>query len=114
VVLANPNLGPELVYRTPWSVVAAPYHRNTAGNLDTHRFFTSEDEAVSRRILQDRRVELVVLCPEEDEPFFGGSAPGRPSLFSRMLDGDAPPWLRAVTWPGVETSGYLVFEAVHD
>jgi len=61
-ILAHFNHGPELLYRTGHAVVASPYHRNTAGLLDTHRAFGSEDDRAAREVAARRGIDLVLLC----------------------------------------------------
>ena len=61
VVLAPIDMGPGILRRTGHAVVAAPYHRNNAGNLAALRFergSPTEREA----ILEWWRVRYVVAC----------------------------------------------------
>ncbi len=89
-VLAHVDRGPELLFRTPHRVLAGPYHRNRRGLRDLHVAFTSEDLSPVRRILEEREVELILLCPEADRSMLGRGPPG--SLFHRLVDGPAPSW----------------------
>jgi hypothetical protein len=113
-ILVNGNIGPELVYRTRHSVVAAPYHRNAGGVLDTHRIMTSADLEGSRQIVLARGVDLVALCPAEDRGFFGGTNHDGESLFQRLVADRPPPWLEPVDTPDVRETGYLIFEVIDE
>lgn len=113
-ILVNGNIGPELVYRTRHSVVAAPYHRNAGGVLDTHRAMTSPDLEGSRRIVQARGVDLVALCPAEDQAFFGGTSQDGESLFHRLVADRPPRWLEPIDAPGSRETGYLIFEVIDE
>jgi len=113
-IVANGNIGPELVYRTRHSVLAAPYHRNARGVLDTHRILTSTDLEDSWRIVESRGVDLILVCPEVDQAFFGETPQGQESLYIRLVENRPPRWLEAVGSPGVMESGFLVFEVTDE
>lgn len=97
LVLAPAEIGPRILVATPHSVLAAPYHRNNAGNraaLDA--MIGSERDA--REIVTARGVDYVAICA-------GAAATRRlaadsPDNFARMLaEGKAPAWLQPL--PGV-------------
>ncbi len=40
-IISDTWLGPELLFRTDHNVLAAPFHMDASGNLDTYRFFST-------------------------------------------------------------------------
>jgi hypothetical protein len=103
--------GPEVMWRSGWRVVAAPYISNT-GIVDSIRVFAATDDAAAHDILKHRRAALLVVCGNDGEareyrgekneyhPIVGlpPAQPGR-SLHVRLLRGEAPPWLSPVALP---------------
>ncbi len=99
IIVSLLDHGPQLIYRTRHSVVAAPYHRNTDGILDAHGIMTATDDRESRRLMASRGAELVLLCPNGPERKLFEPSPAGRTLYSRLLTGDAPAWLRPVRLP---------------
>jgi hypothetical protein len=93
-VMAPIDFGPELLYRTPHAVLAAPYHRNAAGNLDAIDFFLGPESA-ARAIAQRRGVSLIVTC--RHMPELDGYANIAPDGMAARLIRDRPPaWLKPI------------------
>ncbi len=90
VVLADPNFGAELLWRTPHAVVATLYNRNLDGNLDLVRSFSALDDATARAIAARRGVGYVLACTLTD-----GARP-QGSLGRRLAEGAPPAWLTPV------------------
>ena len=91
------DLGAHLLLETPHAVVAAPYHRNEAGVIDTFRFF-NEPIAVARDIADARGLGLVVVC--EAMPEMRGLGGRAEDSFINLMNEDAlPDWLEEVTLP---------------
>jgi hypothetical protein len=110
IVLAHFNHGPELLYRTRHGVVAAPYHRNVTGNLDSDAIFAAADDALARRLVAQRGVELIVFC-RRGPAVLQASFQGEATFVNRLVEGRVPAWLRRVELP--EPSGdFLVFQVV--
>jgi hypothetical protein len=87
--------GPMILAYTHHATLAGPYHRNSAGILDTYSVFAGS--AVEQRaVLKSRRVDYVLLCtPAPDYTDWGAGA--RPdSLLKRDAKGLGEPWLEAV------------------
>ncbi len=84
--------GPEILWRTHHNVVATPYHRNTAGILDSHTFFTTDNANTARAIAERRGIDLVVICRDSVETRNFASL--GEDVFIRSLNGGAiPDWL---------------------
>ena len=109
LIVAHPDIGPELVYRTHHSVVAAPYHRNVNGVLDAHDILAATVDAEARALVDRRGIDVLIVCPEGDAWFGQGVADGRRTLFARLLDGQAPAWLDPDAATEAAPSGFLVY-----
>lgn len=97
-VLAHVDLGPILLYRTPHSVLATPYHRNAAGILDARRIMTSAPIDEARGLLAERGVEVIVPCG-----FASGPMGNESTSLVAVLRGDVlPSWLVRRPLPGTE------------
>ena len=92
--------GPELVWRTPYRVVATPHHRAGGAIADSFALFTATDEGVALAILRRRQVDLVLAC--------SAAAPAPDSLAARIAKGDAPGWLRPIPLPDT-LAGFRLF-----
>ena len=93
-VLAMVNFGPRLMYDTPHRVVTTPYPRNAAGQLDAFRIYAATDLEAARRLVEQRRIDLIVTCVKR--PMYGGLSAPADSLDSRLRRGELPDWLRPV------------------
>jgi len=108
-IVASANFGAELMYRTPHAVVATVHHRNVAGILAGHRLLQAVSDDRIRSILNERNVDLILLCPESRNETYIRSGADPQSLYFRLADGTVPAWLRAVTLPE-EAHRFKLFE----
>jgi len=75
-------------------VLAAPYHRLSAGIVTVHEVFSSPPEQ-ARRILARHRVGYVMIC--KSRPYArAGAAQAGTSLWQQLHAGAVPDWLEAV------------------
>lgn len=95
-VMAPIDVGPYAIAATHHRLIAAPYHRNNAGNAAMYRFFAGSPDA-ARQIADQWRIDYVLVC----HPMLGelGPAPqADPRRLIGLLNAGHPPvWLRAVT-----------------
>ncbi|MBU6266964.1 MAG: hypothetical protein KGN34_05440 [Sphingomonadales bacterium] len=85
------DLGPELLVRTPHSVVAGSYHRNSARMRDVIDAF-SGDQARARAIVERNGARYLVFCPSDDEArIYAGRRPD--GLAAELMAGQHPDWL---------------------
>ncbi|MFC7500131.1 hypothetical protein ACFQRC_12950 [Enterovirga sp. GCM10030262] len=92
--MAPLDSGASLIGMTPHDVVAAPYHRNNAGNLAMYRFFLAPPER-ARTIAAEWDVDYVTICPSSfTEIDLAREGPG--SLALGLREGRAPRWLDPV------------------
>lgn len=103
--------GPELMWRSGWRVVAAPYISNT-GIADSIRVFATTDDAAAHAILQRRKASLLLVCAQDGEareyrgerndyhPIVGlPHAPPDQSLHARLSRGEPPAWAEPLPLP---------------
>jgi hypothetical protein len=94
VVAAEVDFGSFVLALTPHAVIAAPYHRLSAGIIAAHQIFASPpDEA--RTILARFGASYVVTCGTRTEPGIN-EAERSASLRGRLAAGAIPDWLRLV------------------
>ena len=96
-VMTPIDLGAHLMLYTPHEVVSAPYHRNQQGVRDTFRFF-NDPIADARKILTERGIGLVVLCPAMAE-LKGLPSRAEDSFANLYAEGKLPAWLQDVSLP---------------
>jgi hypothetical protein len=91
-VLAEPDLGPYLAAYTPSAVIAAPYHRMSAGLIAAHDSFAAGADA-ARAKLRGLGVDYVVNCPAHAAVTKAPPA----SLRAALNAGRPPAWLQPVS-----------------
>jgi hypothetical protein len=107
VIMSTIGQATELIYRTPDSVVGAPFHMNIDGNQDAYDFFTTKDATVAEQIAKRRHIDWVVACTNI-EPFYkSGSADGPGNFIETIVNATPPAWLDKVTAP--ELGNMLLF-----
>jgi hypothetical protein len=114
-LLAYADYGSELLYRTPHRVLSIPNHRPQPGFAATYRILTATEEATAQAELTRFGVDWVLLCPSATErALFAVPGETRPTLYQRLVDGDAPPWLRPLPLEGDLATEARLFEVVRD
>ena len=112
-LLAFADYGSELLYRTPHRVLSIPNHRPQPGFAATWRILTATDEAAARGELARFGVAWILLCPSATErALFALAGGARPTLYQRLVDGNAPPWLRPLPLEDDLAEDARLFEVV--
>lgn len=107
-VLSSINHGPELLYRTRHSVVATPYPRNARGQIDAYRIYSATDFEEARRLIEARRIDLIVTCVHR--PMYLHLSGEPDMLDSRLRRGERPGWLQPVELGEEAEEFYRIFE----
>lgn len=102
--------GPELLYRTQHKVIATPYHRNTAGIVDTIRFLGAIDEGGPKNLVKKRDIDLVLICPGDPEADNYRRPEGAATLLMRLEAGRPPPWLKPIALPVALNAKFKLFQ----
>ncbi len=93
-VVSFVDLGPAILAGTDHAVLAAPYHRNRAGNAAAFDVLVG-DEKAARRALAEKRVDYVAVCPGAPERInYERAAPQ--GLAARLSRGEPPAFLERV------------------
>lgn len=87
--------GSELIWRTPYSVVGAPYG-NTQSLLDTAQLFGATTDADAIEVVRRRGIDLILTCTGEIE---NSQYDRDPATFLSRLTTDRPAWLAPVVLP---------------
>lgn len=111
IILAAVPLGPELLYRTRHKVIGTPNHRNAAGIGDVYRTFSSKGHRESRKIIQRRGVDLILICPHQGDMDIYHLKKGDDGFYLRLTGGRIPPWLRQVKLTE-QMGDFLLFEVI--
>jgi len=108
LVVAEVDFGPYLLALTSHSVLAAPYHRLSAGVLAAHGTFAEPPEA-ARRIVDRVHASYVVMCGSRPPT---GLAPAErdASLWGRLQAGAVPDWLEKLPQP--QEQAFTVFRVL--
>ena len=88
------------------------HHRNSADILDSVRILGGADEAEVRRLVRERRVDLVLLCPGSGGDGYLLGRGGGPILYRRLENGEVPGWLREAALPQELGQSFRLFEVV--
>ncbi len=111
-ILATVDYGPELLYRTRHAVIATPYHRNP-GIIAAHRILTAGTDRESRRLIEARGIDLILLCPSAPEQrYFSSPGGARTTLYRRLAAGRAPAWLGRVALPAELAGSFRLYEVI--
>jgi hypothetical protein len=108
-VFALIDFGPELLYRTPHSVLAIPNHRLQPGFAAGYRAMTASDFAEAERRLRAARVDLVLVCPDSAESWFYDTDGGARTLNEALRADDPPAFLRPLALPAPLSEQFKLF-----
>lgn len=107
-ILGFLDFGPEILYRTPHSVVAAPYG-HAPGILDTQSVLAGRDREVAEALLVTRKVDLIALCPAIDQVLFGSDGN---TIYNSLIAGRPVRGIERLRVP--DPGGFLLFEVRRD
>lgn len=105
-MLTDPNLVPELLYRTRILTVGSLYHRNAMAYMRLHAAWRSEPGNVVPEAVQATRARFVLACR-------GGMRSGvvvdlpETTLWDVLIAGTPPAWLTAVAEDA--ESGFVLY-----
>lgn len=105
-LIAPIDMGAFALAATPHRVIAAPYHRNGAGNSAMYRFFLGPVDS-ARTLARDWRIDYVALCPGDFDEL-GAQAANPARLSGALRSGSPPAWLHPLSRPGEVPALYAV------
>ena len=112
IVLAWIDFGPQMLYETKHHVIATPYHRNSEGILYWYEVMGSNTDSDAHRLINQRSVSLIVLCPQEAEPPTSVEWKAGDVFYSRLRLNQYPAWLRPVELPDELKNSFLIYEVI--
>ena len=103
-VLAFIDAGPFILLESDHAVLAAPYHRNEAGNIAMlDMFLGAPNDAKAQLIAHD--IGYVAFCPGAPERYtYASAAPS--GLAAALGRDDVPGFLKRITLPGTDLVVY--------
>ena len=122
LIMNTLNEGPELLFRTNHQILAAPFHMDVNGNIDSTRFFSTPYPEEAEAIVRRRHADLVVTCMYASSFYFhinplkgdySKEGPGKdfaPHFIERLLAGHIPAWLKPVKVDGLKN--YVIYEVL--
>lgn len=111
-ILAFPDYGPELLYRTPHSVFSIQSHRNQPGFRRGYRILSTSNFTESEALLRESETNLIVICPGKGrEWYYSQDTEGR-SLFEALSADEYPDFLAPLALPEALSRNFKVY-AVH-
>ena len=108
-ILTDPDFGAEILYRTRHEVVGTA-NRYGPGILDTYDAMTADTDEKALRILQKRKIDLILLCPQSTEATFYSKPSQASTFYQRLRQDTLPPWLNKVQLPDELSPSFLLFE----
>ncbi|MEX2648855.1 MAG: STT3 domain-containing protein [Alphaproteobacteria bacterium] len=115
IVLSHVYPGSELLWRTGYDVVSAPYHDDRDGIVDTLTVLAARDDAAALAVIDRRGVGVIVLCrvmPYADAGAWAPISAAPDTLYRRLLAGTPPAWLAPVSLPVPIAETFVVYEWV--
>jgi hypothetical protein len=97
LTIAPIDMGARILLTTPHSVIAAPYHRNNAGNLTSYETFLAP-QAVARDRVKKMGAQYLAIC-EKSAEVGNLSAKSPKGLMADLKSGKIPDWLEALPNP---------------
>ncbi|WP_340675135.1 hypothetical protein [Paraperlucidibaca sp.] len=91
-VLTNPNLGPELLFKTQHRIIAGNYHHNVSGLIDSFKLLRSiEPDKEAKALMKARDISYILSCTE----VLGSLRSGRndKALSQRIAAAEIVDWL---------------------
>ncbi|HAX91093.1 MAG TPA: hypothetical protein DCY07_02655 [Rhodospirillaceae bacterium] len=107
LIMSTMNEGAGILFHTPHQALAAPYHTNVVGNMDSKRFFSTENSQDAEKIARARGVDLVLLCKPLPAIYRDNRAETM-SLAELLVNRNIPDWLVPIDFPLFENA--LLFE----
>jgi len=106
LVLAFIDAGPFILMETDDTVLAAPYHRNQAGNLAMLNIFMAAPAEAQMRMAR-RGIDYIAFCPGAPERY-NYTARARASLVAALSRNEVPGFLEKVPLAGTDLVVYRV------
>lgn len=106
LVMSNADAGPEVLFRSPHSVMSIPNHRFQAGYTATINTMMAPDAETARVAFEASGADYLLVCSD----FAAEWASTEPNFFDHLTSEPAPDWLRELPLSR-DAGGMRLFEA---
>jgi hypothetical protein len=108
-ILTFLDFGPELLYRTDYNIIATPYHRNDQGILFNYEVMAAESTEQVHKMLKERLVDLLIICPESNEKYFYKKTAGKNTFYEQLISGEKPDFLEEIALPNELNNNFRIY-----
>jgi hypothetical protein len=109
IVMTNPSITPELLYRTHVLTVGSLYHRNVAAFMRLRAAWRSGPSDTVPVAVRTTGASLVLFCPSPARSLLVADLPPD-TLLDRLNQGHVPPWLHKLSED--PRSGNVLYEVM--
>ena len=110
IIVASPNYGPEIIYRTPHRILGSLLHRNAAGLLDTVAILGGASDAQILPVIRRRQADLILICQDGGSNVYLTLESPKDNLYRRLLANNIPSWLSEIELTGTPEKGFRLFQ----
>jgi hypothetical protein len=111
-VLTFLDFGPELLYRTSYNIIASPYHRNDQGILFSYNVMAAEDSEQVHKMLKERLVDLLIICPDSGEKHFYKNTAAKNTFYEQLVSGKIPSFIEEVNLPDDLNNSFKAYRLI--
>lgn len=111
-ILTLLDFGPELLYRTNYNTISTPYHRNDQGILFNYEVMAAESTEQVQKMLKERSVDLLILCPKSVEKLFYKKTTENSTFYEQLISGKKPAYLEEVDLSNELKDSFIVYQII--
>ncbi len=108
-ILASIDFGPEILYRTGYNIISAPYHRNDRGIIYTYEVMTADNMEKVKEMLMDRQIDLIVTSPDSKEIIMYRTENDPLAFYERLKSDTVPDWLIKLDIPEQLAESFIIY-----
>ncbi len=108
-ILASIDFGPEILYRTEYNIISAPYHRNDRGIIYTYEVMTSDNMEKVKGMLAERKIDLIAIAPDSNENVIYRTENTPLAFYERLKNDTAPEWLTRLDLPEDVQESFIIY-----
>jgi hypothetical protein len=120
IILADPDIGPAIMYHTSLNVVGTLSHNNSRGLLDTYHIANAGDDAAARRLIKQRGIDYLLVDERlrefvafrPDSPSGAGDVPAEETFFGRLSLDQIPDWIVEIALPEELADTFALYRVI--
>ncbi|KUG02862.1 hypothetical protein ASZ90_019755 [hydrocarbon metagenome] len=109
-ILASIDFGPEILYRTDYNIISAPYHRNDRGIIYTYEVMTSDNMEKVKGMLAEREIDLIAIAPDSKEIVMYRTENNPLAFYERLKSDAVPEWLTKLKLPENVKKSFIIYK----